>query len=315
MRHITIVFISDNTAGAKQFKIPRFFFKAFSLFLIVLSGIVGYFSYDYYQLRRIRASYNLAALENEGLKGEARLLIDNLEEVRRALQQVQIYSSKLSEITQLRVNTVSQKTGIGPLSVSEYDIALRNNHAPGNTNFIPLGISIDKLVFKPVFQQLDTLGNEANQNALELQKLLSTLSQQKSLLSSIPSIAPVNGWWASGFGLRISPFTAKKTWHMGIDIATSQGTPIYAPADGVIIYCGEKPGFGKFLAIAHGYGVVTRYGHNSQNLVQAGQRVKRGDQIAAVGMTGRTTGPHLHYEVLVNGRNVDPKKFVLDTSE
>ena len=315
MRHITIVFIPDNTAGTKQYTIPRFFFKALSLLLLFLSGVIGYFSYDYYQLRQIRASYNQASLENEGLKGEARLLVDNLEEVRRALQQVQIYSSKLSEITQLRVNTVSQKTGIGPLSVSEYDIALRNNHATATSNYMPLGISIDKLVFKPVFQQLDSLGNEANQNALELQKLLSTLSQQKSLLSSIPSIAPVNGWWASGFGLRISPFTGKKTWHMGIDIAAANGTPVYSPADGVVIYCGEKPGFGKFVAIAHGYGVVTRYGHNSQNLVQAGQRVKRGDQIAAVGMTGRTTGPHVHYEVLVNGRNVDPKKFVLNASE
>jgi murein DD-endopeptidase MepM/ murein hydrolase activator NlpD len=102
---------------------------------------------------------------------------------------------------------------------------------------------------------------------------------------------------------------------MGIDVAAPVGTPIVAPADGVVIFTGAKQGFGNFIMIAHGYGVVTRYGHNHQNMVQPGQKVTRGEQIGTVGNSGRTTGPHLHYEVLVNGHNENPKKFILDANE
>jgi murein DD-endopeptidase MepM/ murein hydrolase activator NlpD len=146
----------------------------------------------------------------------------------------------------------------------------------------------------------------------ELKRLLSTLSQKKALLASLPSISPVRGWITSDFGKRVSPFTGEVSMHKGIDIASPVGTPIYAPADGVVIYSGPKAGFGNFIMIAHyGYGAVTRYGHNSQNMVQAGQSVKRGEQIASVGISGRTTGPHVHYEVWVNGQAVNPKKFIL----
>jgi len=103
--------------------------------------------------------------------------------------------------------------------------------------------------------------------------------------------------------------------HFGIDVASPVGTPICAPADGVVIFTGAKEGFGNFIMIAHGYGIVSRYGHNAQNLVQPGQSIKRGEQIATVGMSGRTTGPHLHYEVIVDGRPANPKKFILDMAE
>jgi murein DD-endopeptidase MepM/ murein hydrolase activator NlpD len=313
VRFITILVIPDGAKTTRQYLIPKIAIRFLSIIALAVLVLFSYLLYDYHQLRDIRKSYQTVTLENEGLKGEARLLVNNLNEVKKSLQQIQNYSTKLSEITQLQVNTVSEKTGIGPLTPVEYDIAQKRaqNQQPAN-NYIPLGINIEKLVFKPVFKQLNTLNTETNQNALELQKLLSTLSQQKSLLSSIPSTAPVSGWFASGFGFRVSPFTMQKTWHMGVDIAAPMGTPISAPADGIVLYVGERSGFGKFIVISHGYGIVSRYGHNAHNMVLAGQRVKRGDQIAAVGMTGRTTGPHLHYEILVNGRNVDPKKFMLD---
>src|SRR6185312_3091128 len=156
---------------------------------------------------------------------------------------------------------------------------------------------------------------DANDHALELQRLLSTLSQQKSLLSSIPSVAPVDGWITSGYGIRVSPFTGERTMHSGLDIAAPVGTPILAPADGVVIFTGAKAGYGNFIMIAHGYGVVTRYGHNHQNMVQPGQKIARGEQIATVGDSGRTTGPHVHYEIVVNGKTNDPKKFILDMND
>lgn len=314
MGRLTVVFIPEGASSTRQLTIPRMMVKGLVAFAFLGTALLGYLALDYIQLREIRQSYYQITAENEGLKGEARLLISNLEEVKDSLKQVQDYSNKLSEITQLKVKSVSKQTGIGPLSPEEYSVAKSRQEAAAveTSSNIPLGVDMEKLVFQPVFDRLRDLGRNANHSALEMQRLLSNLSQQKSLLMSIPSLAPVNGWITSGFGIRTSPFTGQRSSHRGIDMASPVGTPVFAPADGVVIFMGSKAGFGNFIMIAHGYGVVTRYGHNSENMVQVGQKVKRGDQIATVGMTGRTTGPHLHYEVVLNGRNVDPKKFILD---
>lgn len=311
MKRLTILIIPENASQTRQVKIPHVVLRTISIFSLLAISFIGYLIFDYVELRSIRNSYRDIVAENQGLKGEARLLMSNLEEVKSALSRVQDYSTKLGDLTQLKVKRFSRKTGIGPLTPEEYKYAKQGKEENSSQN-LPLGIDMDKLVFRSVFDRVKSIGNRANRNALELQKLLSTLSQQKSLLSSIPSASPVDGWITSGFGPRISPFTGQKTMHKGIDVAAPMGTAIYAPADGVVIFSGAKAGFGNFIMIAHGYGVVSRFGHNAQNMVQPGQKVKRGDQIGTVGMTGRSTGPHLHYEILVNGRYEDPKKFILD---
>lgn len=314
MRRLTLMLIPDDTnRSVRQFYLPSVLVKvSIVLFFIGVSALV-FLATDYAELVRLRSRYIQISTENNGLRGEARLLMSNLDEVKQSLKRVEDYTLKLGEMTQMRVDKVSQKTGIGPLSPEEYTSIIsdsQRNNTSGSR--LPLGIDLENLVFRQVFNNLSEVGKLANNQALELQQLLSTLSQQKSLLSSIPSANPVNGWITSGFGKRISPFTGQLAYHKGIDIASPIGTPIRAPAEGVVIFSGTKAGFGNFIMIAHGYGVVTRYGHNSQNMVQPGQRVKRGEQIASVGMTGRTTGPHLHYEVWVNGRAQNPKRFILD---
>ena len=100
--------------------------------------------------------------------------------------------------------------------------------------------------------------------------------------------------------------------HQGLDIAASPGSPIFAPADGVVSFAGFDAGYGKLVSIDHGYGVVTRFGHTSQIFVEVGQKIHRHDIVAAVGSTGRSTGPHVHYEVRVNNVPVDPQNYVLD---
>ena len=314
MQKITVVVISEDANSAKQFIFPRFIIRMGIALSIGISALIGYFSLDYYQLRQFRASYQVLAQENEGLKGEAQLLLSNLEGVKKSLNQVQDYSAKLKEITNFQVKKMSAKTGIGPLSEDE-EASFKSQDGGKSKSYMPLGINKDKLVFHTVFDHLNMVGMKANQSALKLQHLLSSLSEQRSLLSSIPSVSPVDGWITSGFGRRISPFTGERAMHRGLDVAAPIGTPIYAPADGVVIFMGAKEGFGNFLMVAHGYGVVTQYGHNAQNLVQPGQKVRRGEQIDTVGMSGRTTGPHLHYEIVVDGSNVDPHKFILDDLE
>lgn len=307
--------IPDGIKTTRQFRLPAVFLKLLTGLSIVFFGMFGYFVLDYAQLRDQRHSFQNTTTENEVIKGEARLLEQNLDEVKQAIRRVRDYSIKLAEITTYKVKNVSKKTGIGPLTPEEYQSSQNADVSREPTNYLPSGLNTDKLVFRPVFETLDTLGKTANQHALDLQHLLSNLSQQKSLLASIPTVRPVDGWVTSGFGKRISPFTGTKSTHLGLDIASPVGTPIFAPADGVVIFSGAKAGFGNFIMIAHGYGVVTRYGHNHQNLVQLGQRVARGEQIGTVGMTGRSTGPHVHYEIVVNGKYENPAKFILDIAD
>jgi murein DD-endopeptidase MepM/ murein hydrolase activator NlpD len=135
---------------------------------------------------------------------------------------------------------------------------------------------------------------------------------QSVLLSSTPSIWPVRGYLSAGFGNRIDPFTGQRDFHSGIDISTPIGTHIQAPAEGVVISAGVQGAYGNALVIDHGYGVVTRYGHMERFAVKPGQRVRRGDEIGFVGSTGRSTGPHVHYEVWVRNQAQNPIHFILD---
>ncbi len=311
-KRLTVMLIPEGANATTQFNVPHWIVKFLGVSSFFFIATLGYLVADYIELRTMRRSYVHLTAENEGLKGEARALLSSLEDVKESLQKVQDYTTKLTELTQMRVKTVSKETGIGPLSSEEYKIAKDATKVEGPAEVIPLGLNIEKLAFRTTFDRLYSIGKQSNQQAMELQSILSNLSKQKSLLSSIPSVAPVNGWITSGFGNRISPFTGKRTDHRGLDIASPIGSPIYSPAGGVVIFTGGKAGFGNFIMIAHGYGIVTRYGHNAQNMVQPGQRIERGEQIATVGTSGRTTGPHLHYEVIVNGRYADPRKFILD---
>jgi murein DD-endopeptidase MepM/ murein hydrolase activator NlpD len=138
--------------------------------------------------------------------------------------------------------------------------------------------------------------------------------QEKDRLSGIPSINPVasqEAWISSGFGYREDPITGVRRFHQAADIVSPRHTPIIAPADGVVIFAGWREGLGRTVEIKHGYGYKTTYGHNQKLLVKKGESVKRGDLIAQVGSSGRSTGPHLHYEVRLNDKRVNPYKYMM----
>ncbi len=176
---------------------------------------------------------------------------------------------------------------------------------------LPLAESHNGLI-RGMHAHVDHLNEVSAAQIQAFEDLHSYLQGQKSLLASTPSIRPVTGWLSSGFGYRISPFTGLKEFHRGLDIATRQGTPVIAPADGIVTFAGTKGGLGKLVSIDHGHGKVTRYGHLKKCLLRSGSRVKRGDKIALVGNTGRSTAPHLHYEVRLNGIPVNPTKYILN---
>jgi murein DD-endopeptidase MepM/ murein hydrolase activator NlpD len=158
-------------------------------------------------------------------------------------------------------------------------------------------------------QGIDHTVNALTQKSTRLQAFF---EDQQQLLAATPSIWPVRGYLSASFGNRKDPFTGRPDFHPGIDVSTPRGTPVVAPADGVVVFVGKKKGYGKALVVDHGFGVVTRYGHLDGWDVRPGQRVRRGDVIAFVGNTGRSTAPHLHYEVWVDDQLRNPIEFILD---
>ena len=166
-------------------------------------------------------------------------------------------------------------------------------------------------MLKSMHRALDALDQDTALAKAGKTQLHSYLESQKKLLASTPSIWPTRGWLSSRFGTRISPFTGEKEFHRGIDISSRKGSPVVAPAQGVVSSVGKDRGYGTVITLSHGYGLKTRYAHLHKTLVKKGQHVKRGDTIALVGNTGRSTGSHLHYEVFLNKVRVDPLHYIL----
>ncbi|WP_045212064.1 M23 family metallopeptidase [Desulfonatronovibrio magnus] len=159
---------------------------------------------------------------------------------------------------------------------------------------------------------IEQLSTEARLEEVRQQELIQAIKSQNDLLSSTPSIWPTQGWVTSEFGYRTSPFTGRRELHRGLDISAPIGTPIYAPADGKVIFSGSDGAYGVTLIIDHGRGISTRYAHLQEYLAEKSQHVSRGELIAYVGNTGRSTGPHLHYEVRINNVPVNPKRYILN---
>ncbi|MEN8164342.1 MAG: M23 family metallopeptidase, partial [Acidobacteriota bacterium] len=166
--------------------------------------------------------------------------------------------------------------------------------------------------YSPLRGDVETLKLQGDTIAEQLLEVEQAMADQEQKLSSTPTIAPVIGVVTDGFGNRRDPFTGKRAYHHGLDLSARRGTPIVAPADGVVGFAGRNGGMGRMIRISHGFGFLTVYGHLDKILVEPGQDVQRGEEIGHVGNTGRSTGSHLHYEVLKDGKFVNPLYYILD---
>ena len=138
----------------------------------------------------------------------------------------------------------------------------------------------------------------------------SGVERRQALALATPSIWPVTGWLSSAYGTRRDPFTGGSDFHPGLDISSPQGEPVLAPADGIVSSANFSGNYGNLIVLDHGFGIITRYGHLSRFAVMNGQQVRRGAVIGFVGTTGRSTSPHLHYEILVNGQQTNPLRLL-----
>lgn len=163
-----------------------------------------------------------------------------------------------------------------------------------------------------VESEIDRLLRRCEFERENFEGIYTALVDRREQLDHTPSISPIASHLVRGFGIKPDPFTGKNRLHAGVDLSARVGTPVRAPADGRVLGTGYQSRLGKMITIDHGYGIKTRYGHLSKYAVKKGEKVHRGDIIAYSGSTGTVTGPHLHYEVHVNGHKVNPMKYIHD---
>ena len=176
----------------------------------------------------------------------------------------------------------------------------------------PASSAMQNAVESPDFMvALERLSHQLEDRSSQLQVLESVLMNRSLQAEVLPGGQPIaQGWLSSRYGMRTDPFTGRRDFHAGVDFAGKEGSPVVATAAGVVTWAGNRSGYGRLVEINHGNGYATRYGHNRRVLVKAGEAVKKGQVIAEMGSTGRSTGPHVHFEVLRNGRAVNPTKYI-----
>ncbi len=294
----TLIVVSDHSQAVRKFRVPRRWLRngAFAAGGVALVGLLS--MGHYVSLLGTSTENRILREENAQLRSQILLVQEKVAHISATLDRVERFDAKLrTAVTQLQ--DPERNLAIGPVGKStEAPLAGAAPAAHENVAALPA--------------KLASLESEATRQESSLRELQEYFDDQKSLLASTPSVWPTHGWVTSDFGHRLDPFTADRIMHKGLDIATSHGAPVTAPSDGTVIFAGMESGYGKVLVLDHGYGVKTRYAHLSAIDVKVGDRVARGAKIGAVGNTGRSTGPHLHYEVRVNGMPENPRKFILE---
>ncbi|MGD9368027.1 MAG: M23 family metallopeptidase [Desulfobacteraceae bacterium] len=306
-KQYTVLFIDDRGNPVRESLISKRSIRLLAAITFILLGLLAAGSYRYINMQK-------ALADKEGLLAKIE-------------QQTSAIESQRSQIQSFAKDINMLKGSIKALNEFETKIRIMANleHKADQASLFAVGGSMpdDLDPNLPLSQDHDRLVREMHNHMEQVQQassvqensfelLLKSLKSKRNLLAATPSLRPTKGWFSSNFGYRVSPFTGRKELHKGLDIATREGTPIIAPADGVVTYSGKKWLIGNMITIDHGYGMVTRYGHISKLIKKKGNRVKRGEVIALVGNTGRSTGPHLHYEVRLNGVPVNPVKYILD---
>ena len=320
---LSLMVVSDHTKPVRRFEVSKKKLKQAAAGGVALVVAALALSVDYVRMRIDNA-------ELESLRAES---VDRRQRVSELEEHMQGVDSRLSRLLELErkiriIANLPGSSGAGGEAVTA--VGEEPETAPGGQGGLdetmgPESLAPGSLLLPDISQgvefpervsQLSTsaevLGAAAEGRGDSLEELLQALEGKREYLASSPSIWPAKGWLTSRYGYRVSPFTGRKQFHAGLDIAGAPGTPVVAPANGKVVFSGRKGPLGNALIIDHGYGVRTQYGHNKELFVKKGERVERGQQIASLGNSGRSTGPHLHYVVEVKGKTRNPLDYIFD---
>jgi murein DD-endopeptidase MepM/ murein hydrolase activator NlpD len=286
----TLIVVPHARARFRKFQVSvrltRWVLAAFGVMALVLVGILAHYTWiavEVAEVRRLR-------VENLALATKARAYEENAGLLQGKVLHLQSIVTKLGIMAGVDQSLPDASIGgVGGLS--------RNETTPPSVDIASTLQNLD-----------ETVGNLSEKST----RLEAYFRDQRELLASTPSTWPLRGYLSGGFGNRPDPFTGVRDFHPGIDISVPRGTKVTAPADGVVVLAATRGGYGNIIVIDHGYQTMTRYGHLDGFNVRPGQRVKRGDVIGFSGNTGRSTAPHLHYEVWVNDQMRNPIEYIID---
>jgi murein DD-endopeptidase MepM/ murein hydrolase activator NlpD len=274
-KYNTIIFVPHARARFRKLTISTRFLGLSAAALAALLVAAVAFGWAFFASSRSDRRYRMAVEENQRLRSTTTALHQRIDGISRQLSDFEARTRRLAIVAGL---TDSVGGGVG---------------GPGTAGA--------------------GLGEQGVRVATRLGQLEERFSRRSALIAATPTVWPVHGALNSGFGLRSDPFTGQPAFHEGLDISTSRSEPVLATADGTVLRSGWAGEYGKAIEIAHGERYTTLYGHLEETLVAEGQTVRRGDRVGLVGSTGRSTAPHLHYEVHVDGRAVNPLEYILDT--
>jgi len=303
-QYFTFLYVPSKNTGLKTVRVPKWlaFVAVATVAGLIIASTTAVLRYslqsgDAFEVTRLTK-------ENEVLRGQLNEVSANMGKLQAHVRQNFDFQKKARLLANLDdLNEDVTEVGVGGpdfgylQSLSVLDVGTRDQIGT-------LRDDVQKLIRQAKLQS-DSYGD-----------ILQILSENQDRLNGTPSIIPVaRGFISSRFGRRMHPITGRSSWHYGVDYSARLGTPIYATADGIVTFAGKWAQFGNTVELSHGFDYVTRYAHASKLLVKKGQRVKRGDVIARVGSSGRSTATHLHYEVIEQGRKRNPLSYVLSSSE
>lgn len=296
-----IIIISPNSTSHKQWTITPVQQVAASLLIL---SIVTTLAMMFYQWPNKTPVTVVEYVTIAPKSPEKSVVVHN---VAQKTEVQEYYAKRLGELRAeaIRLKAITEElASMAGLDTASY--SLDTIPARGGMDIDGTNVTVDD------FQShISDLENTFGQQSTQLEKLQNYLITENNISSAIPSGKPIKeGWTSSYYGYRIDPFNGKKVFHHGLDFAGKAGSNIYAVADGMVSWTGKRGGYGEMIEIDHGNGYVTRYAHNKALNVQLGDRITKGQVVASMGSTGRSTGPHVHFEVLRDGKTVNPSNFV-----
>jgi murein DD-endopeptidase MepM/ murein hydrolase activator NlpD len=299
-KKVTVLLMPEGAKRVRQIELSKLLFVLVPLLVFSGALLLAAIILDYIAIKKEVPKFAHLHKENKQQKEQLVALAQEIEAIGKSLEDLKKLDNKLRTMVNLEAREDrTQLLGIG-------------GSGPLSQDQGPQSEKGQRRLIRMMHESLSDIRSEISLQKNEKLELSDLLEMQKSTLACTPSIWPTRGWISSKFGNRTSPFTNEKEFHSGMDISAKAHSPIVATADGVVVETGTDYGYGRVVRISHGQGFKTTYAHLSKSLVKAGQRVKRGQEIATVGSTGRSTGPHLHYEISLNGLPVNPYRYILN---
>jgi len=326
MDTLSVIVVSDETSPVRRYEVRKLLLRRAAWGAGIAAVLLLLLLVDYVRVRIDNRELDSLRAETLARREQVAKFEKKMKSVDGSLARLQEFERKVRIIANLpgsagaggeEVTAVGQEVGADDLPGGEggadetFDADVPTPPREERLPKAPPGAPVEKRV--SVLQQTaEYLGVVAQGEVSNLEELVNALEGKRDYLESSPSIWPAKGWLTSRYGYRVSPFTGRRQFHAGLDIAAALGTNIVAPARGRVVFAGPHGPLGNCVIIDHGYGVRTEYGHTEKILVKRGDRVERGQVIALLGNTGRSTGPHLHYVVQVRGKTRNPLDYIFD---